>query len=237
MNHSINIIAKLLATENINVVKKAVKTASFNIQSRQLTLPIFKNMTPEIEGMLVGHEVGHALFTTMDLVDASVDNRKLHSYLNVIEDVRIEKLMKRKYPGLKKSMVVGYNQLNERDFFGLSKIKNVQSLNLIDKINLWFKVGISSGVTFTKEEQEFVIRSEKVETTTEVIELAKEILEFSKNELKKDKKREQEFDEEEQQESDDEEEHQESDEEEIDESDEEEHQESWGKIRGARVHA
>ena len=222
MNHSINIIAKLLATENINVVKKAVKTASFNIQSRQLTLPIFKNMTPEIEGMMVGHEVGHALFTTMDLVDASVDNRKLHSYLNVIEDVRIEKLMKRKYPGLKKSMVVGYNHLNERDFFGLSKIKNVQSLNLIDKINLWFKVGISSGVTFTKEEQEFVIRSEKVETTTEVIELAKEILEFSKNELKKDKKREQEFDEEEQQKFD-EEEQQEFDDEE---SDEEEHQES-----------
>ena len=183
MNTAIDITAKLLATENLTVVKAAVKTASFNIQSRQLTLPIFKGMTPEIESMLVGHETGHALYTTMDMMDESKENYKIHDYINVVEDVRVEKLMKRKYPGLKKTMIEGYRQLNERDFFGVKEIKNVRTLNLIDRINLWFKVGISSGVSFSEQEKVFVYRAEKTETSTEVIELAKEIYEFSKNEL------------------------------------------------------
>lgn len=184
MNTSIDLTAKLLATENLTVVRAPVKTASFNIQSRQLTLPILKNMTQEIEGMLVAHEISHALYTTMDMVEASKDNPRLHDYINVVEDVRVEKLVKRKYPGLKKSMIEGYKQLNERDFFGLSKIKNVNNLNLIDKINLWFKVGISSGVLFSPEETVFVKRIEKTETSSEVIQLANEIYEFSKNKIK-----------------------------------------------------
>ena len=183
MNTAIDITAKLLATENLTVVKAAVKTASFNIKSRQLTLPIFKGMTSEIESMLVGHETGHALYTTMDMMEASKEDYKIHDYINVVEDVRIEKLMKRKYPGLKKTMIEGYRQLNERDFFGVKEIKNVRTLNLIDRINLWFKVGISSGVSFSEQEKVFVIRTEKTETPAQVIQLAKEIYEFCKNEL------------------------------------------------------
>ena len=56
--------------------------------------------------MLVGHEVGHALFTPnedwRDIADCPMD------FVNVIEDARIEKLMKRKYPGLRKSFAGGY---------------------------------------------------------------------------------------------------------------------------------
>jgi hypothetical protein len=183
MNTAIDLTAKLLATENLTVVKAAVKTASFNVKSRQLTLPIFKHMTPEIESMLVGHEVGHALYTTMDMMEASKEDYKIHDYINVVEDVRVEKLMKRKYPGLKKTMIEGYRQLNERDFFGVKEIKNIRTLNLIDRMNLWFKVGISSGVSFSEQEKVFVTRAEKTETSIEVVELAKDIYEFCKNEL------------------------------------------------------
>ena len=126
----LDLTAKLLATENINVVEGSVSTASFNIETRQLTLPIWKDMTPEIKEMLVGHEVGHALWTSMDMIDASSDNRKLHSYINVVEDVRIERLMKIKYPGIRKTMTAGYNQLNERDFFGVSKIVDKTKLKI-----------------------------------------------------------------------------------------------------------
>lgn len=186
MTQAIDLTAKLLATENLTVVKSNVRTASFNIETRQLTLPILKDMTDDIEGMLVGHEVGHALYSTAEMLEETKENRKLHGYINVLEDVRIEKLMKRKYPGLRKTMIAGYNQLNDRDFFGV-KSTNVDKLNLIDRINLWFKVGLSSGVQFTNNEKQFLIRTEKTETPDDVVLLAKEIFEFSKEQLEKEK--------------------------------------------------
>jgi hypothetical protein len=94
MNQASDLTARLLATENFTVIRSGVKTASFDIDTRELTLPIWKDMTSDLEGMLIGHEVGHALYSTMALLDASKDNRKLHTYLNVVEEVRIEKLMK-----------------------------------------------------------------------------------------------------------------------------------------------
>jgi hypothetical protein len=190
MSH-LDLTAKLLAAENINVVEGSVSTASFDIKSRILTLPIWKEMTPEIKEMLVGHEVGHALYTTTDMIDASADNRKLHSYINVVEDVRIERLMKVKYPGIRKTMTTGYNQLNEIDFFGISKIPDKTKLNLIDRINLWFKVGYTSGVTFSNSEKLFVARAEKTETPDDVIKLAQEIYDFSKDQLDQQEKEQQ----------------------------------------------
>lgn len=176
--------AKLLATENITVVRNRTRTASFDIKSRVLTLPQWKEMTPEIEGMLVGHEVGHALYTDEEYLKPIDANRSMMQYLNVIEDVRIEKLIKRKYPGLRKTMNEGYKQLNDRDFFGVSKIPSMDALILIDKINLYFKAGFNCGVKFTSEEKPFVIRAETTETVDDVITLADEIYTFSKAQAK-----------------------------------------------------
>lgn len=191
MSHVIDLTAKLLATENLTVIKKAVRTAAFDVEKRQLIIPIFKDMTQEIEGMLVCHEVGHALYSTEDLFEPLKENPILRSYVNVVEDVRIEKLMKRKYPGIKKLMTEGYMQLNQRDFFGVSKIKDPSELNLIDRMNLWFKVGYSSGVSFSVKESQFITRAEKTETVPEVIQLAKDIYEFAKEELKEKQEKEQ----------------------------------------------
>jgi len=140
------IYAKLLATENIAVIRARVSTASFDIKNRVLTLPQWKDMSPIVEGMLIGHEVGHALYTTDGYIDPIKEDPKLRSYMNVIEDVRIEKLMKRKYPGIRKTMTLGYQELNERDFFGVKKVQDLSTLNLIDRINLYFKAGFSCGV-------------------------------------------------------------------------------------------
>lgn len=184
-NGSTDLSAKLLATENINVVCTRAKTASFDIINRTLTLPQWKDMTPEIEQMLVGHEVGHALYTTEEYLKPVESNRRLMGYLNVIEDVRIEKLIKRKYPGMRKHMNEGYKQLNERDFFGVKTIQNFDELLLIDKINLYFKVGFNCGIKFTAKEKEFVTRADRCETIQEVITLAQEIYEYSKEMQKK----------------------------------------------------
>ena len=177
--------ARLLATENLTVVRSSVPTASFDIKSRVLTLPMWKEMTPEIEDMLVGHEVGHALYTLDKYIAPIEENPKMKSYLNILEDVRIEKLIKRKYPGLRKRMNEGYKQLNDKDFFGISKVPSLDTLNLIDRINLYFKAGFQCGVKFTQDEKNFVNRAERTETIDEVIDLAKDIYAYAKEQAEK----------------------------------------------------
>ena len=63
-------LARLLASENLTVIHKAVKTASFDVNKRVLTLPIWQGISNRVYDMLVGHEVGHALFTpNRDMTD------------------------------------------------------------------------------------------------------------------------------------------------------------------------
>lgn len=182
--NAVDLSAKLLATENISVRRARAKTASFDINSRVLTIPMWKDMSPTVEGMLIGHEVGHALYTTEEFMEPAKENSRIFGYLNVLEDVRIEKLMKRKYPGIRKTMNEGYKELNEQDFFGVNK-EDPATLLLIDRINLYFKAGFNCGVKFTPEEKQFVLRAEKTETVDDVISLAKEVYEFSREELEK----------------------------------------------------
>ena len=188
MNNATDLIAKLLANEDITVVQSNVETASFDIVNRVLTLPIWKEASNDLIGMLVGHEVGHALYTSKEYIENEFMDteyaRPFHGYLNVLEDVRIEKLMKRKYPGIRKTFNAGYKELNDKDFFGMSSLDR-DTLLLIDKINLHFKVGYAAGMEFTKAEQDFVQRAERTETIQDVIALAKEIFDYSKEELEK----------------------------------------------------
>lgn len=179
-----DLIAKLLANENLTVVQEPVSTASFDIKNRTLRLPQWKDMTDDLLDMLVGHEVGHALYTNPDeyMKPEHKEIPHFHGYLNVIEDVRIEKLMKRKYPGLRKAFNAGYKQLNDKDFFGVAEA-DFKNMLLIDKINLYFKAGYNCGVTFNDTEKEFVKRAELTETVDDVIELAKEIYGYSKQAL------------------------------------------------------
>ena len=110
-------LAKLLATENISVEHKKVKTAYFDVKSRLLVLPIWKDMNEDITDLLIAHEVGHALFTPQSGWEDSIIKRKIpKSFLNVIEDARIEKLVKRKYPGIVRSFVNGYRELIDNSY-------------------------------------------------------------------------------------------------------------------------
>ena len=137
-------LAKLLATENLIVEHRVVETASFDVDRRVLLLPIW-DVSNTVYNMLVGHEVGHALFTpNTDWGDLPVPK----SYINITEDARIEKLMKRKFPGLAKDFFKGYSQLNDQDFFGIGDTE-IEKLNLIDRVNLHYKVGSYAIIPFT----------------------------------------------------------------------------------------
>ena len=168
-------LAKLLATENLVVEHRQCETAQFDVDRRVLTLPLWDLATNDVYDMLVGHEVGHALFTPNR--DWRVDVDCSQDYVNICEDARIEKLMKRKYPGLKKSFSRGYTELVDQDFFG-TQGKDLENYNLIDRINLHFKVGAHSLIPFEDDEKEFVDAVESTETFDEVLEVAKRIYDW-----------------------------------------------------------
>jgi hypothetical protein len=180
MMNSKDLLARLLANENLNVIRSNVSTASFETVTRTLTLPQWKDMSMELEEMLIGHEVGHALYTDNPQEHNFPNFRRLHNYMNVIEDVRIEKLIKNRYPGLRKSFLEGYKQLNDKNFFGIQGT-DLKSLLLIDRINLYYKCGFNCGVNFTPVEMEFVRRADRCLTMNDVYVLAEEIWEYSKD--------------------------------------------------------
>ena len=170
-----------MATENITVVHKKIPTAYFDVKNRILACPIFKDdMSSELYDLFMGHEVGHALNTPYEGLHSALEmNRTLKGYLNVVEDVRIEKAIKNKFQGLRKSFFTAYNELMEMDFFQL-KSRNLSELSLIDKINLQTKVGSRLGLKFDKVEQEFLDMSEACKTWEDVVECATAIYEWSK---------------------------------------------------------
>ena len=183
-NNSRDILAKLLASENLTILRAPVRTASFDVESRTLTLPQWKDMSDQVEEMLIGHEVGHALYTTNEYIKQEGYTHSFHGYMNVCEDVRIEKKIKNKYPGLRRTFIQGYKELNEKDFFDLQG-RDMSKLLLIDRINLYYKCGINCGVRFTPAEMDLVRKVESTDTMADVHAVAKEIYEFTKGERKK----------------------------------------------------
>jgi len=177
------IFSRLLASENIDVVQAAVPTASFNPDTRVLTLPIFKDVSENVFDMLMGHEVGHALISpnthNLEHFNKGRVSQKLFHYLNVIEDVRVEKHIKAKYPGLKRAFAHAYKELWDKDFFGI-KQNGIQNINTdihpIDKFNIYGKVGSLSGIQFSVEEQKVWDEIYACETFEDVMALAKRLL-------------------------------------------------------------
>jgi cobalamin biosynthesis protein CobT len=171
-----SILAKLLATENIHVEHQKTSTAYFNLETRTVVLPIFKEMSADLYDLLIGHEVGHALETPAQGWHSSISEKGqgFKSFLNIIEDARIERKMKTRYPGLRRSFYNGYKELFEQNFFGVEGM-DVNKLKFIDRINLNAKVGSFLNIKFSPEEQAIVDRLDTLETWDDVVALATEL--------------------------------------------------------------
>lgn len=188
-------LAKLLATENIDIrLSPSARTASFDVKKRVLVLPVWKDISEDLRHLLIVHEVGHALDTPCEGWLEAIKSiaKKLHgdddkkyvsaikSFMNVIEDARIDKRQKRRYPGSRRNYLIGYKELMDRDFFGISK-KDVNILSFIDRLNVYYKGGsIHSNISFSPEERAFVKRTGETETFEQVIDLTEEIYAWAK---------------------------------------------------------
>ena len=165
-------LVKLLAEEDVTVSYQKVPTASFNPNTREVTLPIWKDKSESVMDMMSLHEVGHALYTPVDLLEKGFKKQVKHSFLNVLEDVRIEKMIQDKYLGSVKVFKTAYTELLKKDFFGVNG-KDLSKLNLIDRINLHYKN--VPNVPFDNDELEWVDKANQTKTPEDVLNLAIEL--------------------------------------------------------------
>ena len=174
-----SIIAKLLAEEDIFVVYKKMETAYFNAKTRELGLPIWNDeiMTPDIEDLMVCHEIAHALWTPLDMLEQAQARKINHSFVNIIEDARIESKVQERYRGSVAVFNRGYRDLTKNDFFGLND-RDVSELNLIDRINLFFK---KQKVEFSDEEKIWVKKVSECKTPDDVLNLSEELYTWMKD--------------------------------------------------------
>jgi hypothetical protein len=193
MKSSTSLFAKALATENIFVsFDSSAKTALFDVESRTLVIPDWK-VSDILRDMIVAHEVAHALFTPPEqLISAmmSARERKLNpdgykACINVIEDARIERLIKEKFPGCRRDFYAGYKEIMDTDLFELKNIP-VEDLTIVDKINLHFKFGLFGlmNIAMTSAEQKIIDRVAAAKTFDDVIAIANDLYDMAAEEEK-----------------------------------------------------
>jgi len=182
MNTSLSIFARALATENLSFSFDAeAPTASFDVKTRHLVMPVW-NVSDTLQTMLVAHEISHALWTPYErseelMKQAEADGfvaKLLHRICNVIEDVRIEKMMKAKYPGTRRDFFLGYKEVVDSDLFKFSEM-DIAKVGLINRMNIHFKWGIPGflNVNLSDEEQGIADLIDAVQTFDEAFQLAK----------------------------------------------------------------
>jgi len=178
-------LAKLLATEDLIVEHKRVETACFNVATRVLTLPVW-DTTDKVVDMLVSHEVGHALYTPNRDWWLEKEWKMNPSFVNIVEDARIEKMMKRRYEGISKTFFKGYSELVLQDFFQVDG-KDITKMNLADRINLHYKIGTHLDIPFAEDEILFVRRIDTCETFDQVLQISQDLFDYCQEQFDKQK--------------------------------------------------
>lgn len=190
-----SLLAKLLSTEDIRVVHSArVSTATWSGRTKTLTLPIWKQMSGDIYDMLVCHEVGHVLYTPAENgseVKAAVKrltggkkhlSESAFGFLNVCEDNRIERKMKTRYPGSRRSFVRGYQWIRETGTWKLPA--NPNTLKFIDRVNIASKLGPLFPVNFTSVEQRLLDRLHLTNSFSDMVEVAEAMYRLAQEQKK-----------------------------------------------------
>ncbi len=182
--------ARLIASENLVIRHDPkISTPEFNTETRVIRVPILEGMSQTLYEGYLSHEVGHALYSPsgaeMRKIMGHLEKKGIpFYYLNVTEDARIEKILKRRFPGMIRSFGMFYKELREETTawdhpFGLP----VDAWSFIDRLNYRMKMGESVPVRFTPEEQAFVDRLvNDCETIDDAIQIAEELFAFAPEE-------------------------------------------------------
>ena len=79
------LLARLMAMENLYIEHKHTETASFDVKNRVLTLPILKEaLSNDIYDLFTSHEVGHALWTPLYMMETVKNKKLVFSIFNIV---------------------------------------------------------------------------------------------------------------------------------------------------------
>lgn len=208
------VLAQLMARERLTVIKDfKAETASIDVENRIIRLPIWQTDGDIISSILeheysnterseimsnlfIGHEVSHALWTPSISFKKHIKKlvppieEKYHDFLfsiiNIVEDARIERLCKERYPGMGYIFIHGYRLLWAGDFFfggSYDKYTKLKDFKFLDRINLHFKRGPQALIPFVDAiEDSFVTEITKLTTFDEVMDVSVRIFEHVKKE-------------------------------------------------------
>ncbi len=166
-----------------------------DVKSRVLTVPDWSDMTQEAYDLFLSHEVSHALHTPPEgmeqFIDSVVgktasndDKSRAAMYLNIVEDARIERLIKEKYAGLRSDYYKGYKWLADNQMFGDLSKADYTKMRIIDRTNLHFKIGkhLGTQIPFSAEEQAIIDDVEAAQTFEEVCAVTRRLWDEAKKE-------------------------------------------------------
>ena len=184
MNNSLSIFANALASENISFsFDKEADTASFDVKSRHLVMPVW-DVSETVQTMLIAHEISHALWTPYERSEELLNAAEAQGYhkgllqriANVVEDVRIEKMMKAKFPGTRRDFYLGYKEIADKDLFGFANM-DISNAGLVNRMNLHFKWGAPGflPVTLSETEQMAADMIDAAKSFEDTIEVAKRL--------------------------------------------------------------
>ena len=171
-----SMLAKLLAKENITVRFGNYQTAFFEPKNRVLGMPMWNVESKQVSDLLVGHEVGHALYTPQDGIERFTKRFPDIPFdiCNVIEDVRIERMIQNTYPGLVHSFREGYRSFVAKDLFKIKWV-DLSKLSVADRINLHAKIGHIVDVPLSAEERVIYSAAYSAETFDDVLNICQEL--------------------------------------------------------------
>lgn len=173
------IYAKLISEEDITLrYSGRADTAYFNLNNREIVIPTFEFLNNSATQYMVSHEIGHAKFTTIEPEMIRSLNKKFGNVFNILEDARIERLMKKEFAGLSSIFKAGVKTLLENDMFGI-KGSDINTLSFLAKLNLFHKAGSLLSIDFNSQ-TEYDICNRMMETNTieDVIDLCKEVCDY-----------------------------------------------------------
>ncbi len=171
------VYSSVLASTGIRLVYSGeASTASYDLSTQTVTLPVWDCLDETATQALASHEIGHAKFSTFSLEDFRDFFRRYGDLFNVVEDARIERLMKREFLGLASIFADGYRTLADNGIFPLDGIEKAP---LVERLNVFAKFGFMVDVPFpVKEEAAFSYRLMNLSTKTDVIDLCEDILAY-----------------------------------------------------------
>lgn len=169
----------LMANERFMfIVSPTAPTAFINLEKRCITVPNWYMPRASVLAF-VCHEVAHGIWTPEEGWHSTATSKGIlfKDILNIVEDGRIERLMKRKYSGTRVFFERSYEWLfKTKGFFGSKTLEGMNKKNFLSRLNFELKTGGKYGLKFSQSERVLIEECNRCETWDDVVKASEKIL-------------------------------------------------------------